>query len=165
MEPHEVHWKKKKRKKTAVITWRAKKTGVWENFIHAISRCQKRLMSVPTSSRSLLKTTIKDQVLFSKQMDIVVFNVGWGKAEVRICSEHSELVEDKKKCDTTMFALYYQNRSQKQWRWNSQRGTQNASFTRQLTAAEISCSKMYWWEVAGSSIDYYFSDILNLMVR
>lgn len=49
------------------------------------------------SSRSLLKTTIKDQVLFSKQMDIVVFNVGWGKAEVRICSEHSELVEDKKK--------------------------------------------------------------------
>lgn len=82
---------KKKKKENCEITWRAKKTGVWENFIHAISRCQKRLMSVPTSSRSLLKTTIKDQVLFSKQMDIVVFNVGWGNAEVRICSEHSEL--------------------------------------------------------------------------
>lgn len=155
-----------KKKENWKITWKAKKTDVWENFIHAISRCQKRLISGPTSSQSLPRTTIKDQVLFSKQTDIVVFNVWRGKAEVGICSEHSELVEDKKMRLNHARTLLSKWES-KTMEMKFPEGNTECLF---YTTAHCSWNILFRNVLMGgcrqaSSIDYYFSDILNLMVR
>lgn len=137
----------------------------------ALSHAQTRLIHVP-KVRSGIAEDHHPSSAFQTNEHCCVSCFTREKAEVRICSEHSEPwgentltsymnTPSSHQGSRTMEATFPEERKRQ-----TENGSARVSRRRSLAAAETPRWKTYRWEAAeGCSIDYYFCDALNLMVR